>query len=175
MGPRYYHLWSADQDPAELLLRENQCSTPWDAPDHGPCDKCDGTGATTYRCRSCIAGSARDDCPACGGRIEFEDICPACEGDGEITRTRRNGVSVFPSIEGLYCYMAERDADGAGCVLLELAGRRTADLDLDADAGALLIRPTRVLALHPFDVEHLEELKVRLRGRLPYNGRSLRP
>jgi hypothetical protein len=85
------------------------------------------------------------------------------------------GVSVFPSIERLYHYMAERDADGAGCVPLELAGRRSADLDLDSDASALLIRATRVLALHPFDLEHLEELKVRLRGRLLYNGRSLRP
>jgi RecJ-like exonuclease len=125
-------------------------STPWGEPDHGPCDKCHGTGKTTYSCRSCLERQATPECPACHGRIEFTDVCPACEGDGEITRTRRDGVSVFPSEEGLRRYIEEREADAEGCVMLELEGELTGDRDLDADAGALLVRPTRVVAKRPF-------------------------
>lgn len=150
-GRRYFHSWPADDDPAQLLDSENQYSTPWGEPDHGPCDKCEGTGETKYRCRSCIERGALADCPACGGRIEFVGVCPSCEGDGQIDRTKREGVSVFPSIEGLYRYIGERGGDGDGSVVLELEGELTGDRDLDADAGAVLIRPTRVVARHPFD------------------------
>lgn len=150
-GTRYFRRWSSDEDPKELLRPENQCSTPWGEPDHGPCDKCRGQGTTRYRCRSCLERGAEADCPACGGRIELDDVCPACEGDGRIDRTKRDGVSVFPSLEGLCEYIAEREAGTEGQVAVELEGRLTGDRDLDADAGALLIRPTRVVATHPFD------------------------
>ena len=63
----------------------------------------------------------------------------------------RDGVSVFPSFEGLYRYLAEREAETAGYVILELEGELTGDVDLDADAGAVLIRPTRVIGALPFD------------------------
>ncbi len=147
---RYFHRWSAGEDPGELLRPENQHSTPWGEPDRGPCDKCGGEGTTRYSCRSCVERAA-PDCPACGGRVEFVDVCPTCEGGGEIDRTQRDGVSVFPSLEGLYRYIAEREAGADGCVVVELEGKLTGDRDLDADAGALLIRPTRVVATHPFD------------------------
>lgn len=66
-------------------------------------------------------------------------------------------VSVFPNLAGLYRYLAERDAGGDGdCVMLEFEGELTGDRDLDADAGALLIRPTRIVARHPFDHERFE-------------------
>ena len=148
---RYFHHWSSDEDPGVLLRPENQHSTPWGAPDRGPCDKCRGEGMTHYSCRSCVERGAEADCPACGGRVDFLDVCPACEGDGEIDRTERDGVSVFPSIEGLYRYIAEQEADADGGVIVELEGKLTGDRDLDADAGALLIRPTRLVATHPFD------------------------
>jgi hypothetical protein len=138
-----------DRDPAELLRPENGFSTPWGAPEHGPCDKCRGEGVTHYRCRSCLERGADPQCPACRGRVEFADVCPACEGDGEIDRTTRIGVSVFPSIEGLVRYLSERKVDTAGCHVVALAGELTGDRDLDADAGALLIKPTRVLGEHP--------------------------
>jgi hypothetical protein len=89
------------------------------------------------------------DCAACGGRVEFVDVCPACEGDGTIDRIERDGVSVFPSIEGLLRYIAERGATTDGYRVVELEGELTRDRDLDADAGALLIRPTRVVTTHP--------------------------
>jgi hypothetical protein len=153
----YFRLWSPPDDPEEVLRAENQYSSPWGEPDHGPCDKCRGSGRTTYRCRSCEAAGADADCPACQGRVEFEDVCPACEGDGTIDRTTREGVSVFPTMDGLYRYLGERDADAAGCIVLELEGELTRDRDLDADAGALLIRATRVIGTCPLDERRLDE------------------
>lgn len=82
-----------------------------------------------------------------------------------VDRDCRDGVSAFPSIEGLYRYLAERGADGDGdCVVLELEGELTGDRDLDADAGALLIRPTRVVATRPFDQDVFEALRAEHSG-----------
>src|SRR4051794_17728898 len=92
---RYFRRWSSTEDPEQLLEPDNQRSTPWGAPDHGPCDKCGGAGATRFRCLSCLEDGRDPACPACGGRVEFVDVCPACEGDGIIDRTERDGVSVF--------------------------------------------------------------------------------
>ncbi len=64
---------------------------------------------------------------------------------------KRDGVNVFPSIEGLYRFIDEREADGDGCVVLELEGELTHDRDLDPDAGAVLVRPTKIVATHRFD------------------------
>ena len=150
-GNCYFHRWPVDEDPSELLRPENQESTPWGAPDHGPCDKCRGAGETRYGCSSCLERGAAAGCPACAGRVEFVDVCPSCEGDGQIDRTRRDGVSVFPSIEGLVRYIEAREAGSDGYVVVELEGELTGDRDLDADAGALLLRPTRVVATRPFD------------------------
>src|SRR5436190_2873312 len=147
----YFRCWPVDEDPAALLRPDRQYSTPWGAPDCGPCDKRQGSGTTAYACRSCLERGADNACPACHGRVEFSGECPVCEGDGQIDRTTRDGVSVFPSFEGLYRYLAEREAETAGYVILELEGELTGDVDLDADAGAVLIRPTRVIGALPFD------------------------
>ncbi len=122
---RYFRRSPAGEDPAHLLQPDNQQSTPWGEPDHGPCDKCRGAGTTRYRCRSCLERGAEPSCPACGGRVEFADVCPACEGDGTIDRTRRDGVSVFPSTEGLHRYVVERGAGTEGYVVVELEGELT--------------------------------------------------
>src|SRR3954468_5450705 len=98
----FFHHDSADLDPSDLLKPERQFSTPWGDSDHGECDKCCGSGRCHYRCLSCIEGVPSDSCPACDGQVEFEALCPACEGSGEISRTRRAGVSVFPTAAGLY-------------------------------------------------------------------------
>jgi hypothetical protein len=159
--PRYFRRWSATEPPEQLLEPQNQWSTPWGAPDHGPCEKCRGEGTVLHRCRSCLERTTDPDCPACAGRVEFRDVCPSCEGDGTVDRTRRRGVSVFPSVDALYWYIAERDAETTACVV-ELEGELTDDRDLDADAGAVLIRPTRIVALHPFDHARVRALRGRL-------------
>lgn len=63
--------------------------------------------------------------------------------------------------------LAERQTGSDGCVLLELEGELTGDRNLDADAGALLIRPTRVVDVGPFDTRRVEELEERLRSHHP--------
>jgi hypothetical protein len=140
----YFHCLGPGDDSDELLVSANQWSTPWGSADHGRCDKCRGTGRVRFECLSCRLGP-RVLCPSCAGVRGRIDRCPACEGSGAITRTRRRGVSVFPSAEGLIRYLTERGEDPAGCVLVELDGPLSGDVDLDADRGALLILPVRVI------------------------------
>jgi hypothetical protein len=45
-------------------------------------------------------------------------------------------------------YLHERGADLEGRVILELDAALSADTDLDADRGALLVLPKRVMAEH---------------------------
>ncbi len=158
----YFRAWDEDADPAALLEPSEQFSTPWGEPDHGRCDKCGGAGRTRWRCRSCLSFEAEPSCEACGGRVTFVEECPACEGSGEITRTRRDGVSVFGTEAGLYLYLAERGADLDGKVVIELDGQLSGDLDLDADAGALLIRPTAVVGARPLRPDLLERARARV-------------
>jgi RecJ-like exonuclease len=145
---RAFHSHPADEDPAELLRPENQVSTPWGAPERGPCEKCEGEGKVPHRCLSCLeAGAPNPVCPACGGRVEWEDVCPSCEGDGEVTRIERRGIASFPTLPGLRRYLADRDADLRGYVFVELEGELSPDRDLDADEGAILVLARRVVGV----------------------------
>jgi hypothetical protein len=77
--------------------------------------------------------------------MHYEEECPACGGSGEIDDSEREGISVFPDEDGLYRYMRKRDADIQGSVLVELEGEPSEDEDFDADEGALLIHPTKIV------------------------------
>ena len=81
---------------------------------------------------------------------------------GEIARTRRHGIAVFPTREGLYRYLVERGAELEGKAVVEIAGRRSEDLDLDADQGALLVFPERIVEARPLDPEIAEAVRRRL-------------
>lgn len=150
-GQRFFHCHSAAEDPQHLLDPDRQVTGPWGEPDHGPCDKCEGDGVALYECRSCLQAGPSPGCPACQGRVRFAETCPACLGDGRIDHTRRRGVAVFPAREGLYRYLAERDAEIEGKVVVELEGRLSDERDLDADAGALLVHPERIVGVEPLD------------------------
>jgi hypothetical protein len=158
----YFHSCPAEADPESLLDPERQFTTPWGEPEHGPCDKCEGEGSVRYECKACLEDGADAECPACEGRVHFQGVCPACEGGGEINRTKRRGIAVFPSRAGLYRYLAERDADVADRVLVELEGDLSEDGDLDADAGALLVHPRQIVAVGPFDLDLFEEVRARV-------------
>jgi hypothetical protein len=158
----FFHRFDANEDPASILRSANHCSTPWGAPDHGPCDKCRGTGRARFGCLSCIEGIALGSCPACQGRVHFIDTCPTCGGSGVIDDTARRGLSVFPSLRGLYRYLVERDVDLEGCVILELTGDLTGERDFDADAGALLVTPTEIVGRLEIDTGYVERLRRRL-------------
>ena len=125
----------------------------------GRCDKCGGEGWTWHECASCQESGKNEDCPSCGGELRYKDECPACEGSGHITDAARRGVSVFPDEEGLYRYMVERGADFEDCVVVELEGRESEDEDFDADEGALLVIPTRIVDARPVDKHRLREAK----------------
>ena len=62
---------------------------------------------------------------------------------------------MFPDEEGLYRYMLERGADFEGCVVVELEGHESEDEDFDADEGALLVIPTRIVDARPVDKNRL--------------------
>jgi hypothetical protein len=158
----FFRCFAKHADPRNLLDPEQQFSTPWGSPDHGSCDKCKGAGKVRYECRSCISSGPAANCPSCQGRVGFEGVCPACEGSGKITRTRRRGVAVFPTLGGLYLYLAERDIDLSDQVIVELEGRLSDDRDLDADTGALLIRATRIIEVRPADARLIGSIRERL-------------
>ena len=150
MTPTFFRLQPKDEDPQVLLEPENQVSKPWDGAEPGPCDKCDRTGRTTFQCQSC-SKQADPRCEFCHGDVEFEGECPACRGTGEITDGVRRGVSVFPDPDGLYRYMHRRDADMSGSVLVELEGSESDEPDFDADEGALLVFPSKIVRVTDVD------------------------
>lgn len=160
----YFHCHPDGEDPAVLLDPANQVSEPWGDSEEGrPCDKCDGNGATLYECFSCMEAGPEPGCPACQGRVRFEQACPACGGSGEVRDTRRRGVAVFPRREGLYRYLAWKDdAEVEGKVVVELAGELSDDRDLDADHGALLVLPDRVVSVEPLDPETVGSVRMRV-------------
>jgi hypothetical protein len=153
----YFRLQSPDDDPRRLLDPDRQRSEPWEGTIYGRCDKCGGSGRTEFRCESCREGSADPDCPVCGGEVRYWGECPACGGSGEVDDSSREGVSVFPEEEGLYRYMLRRRGSLDGALLVELEGEPTGDEDFDADEGALLVRPTRIVDVREPSWERIEE------------------
>ncbi|HEY0391515.1 MAG TPA: hypothetical protein VGC63_07395 [Solirubrobacterales bacterium] len=158
----FFHSCPADADPQQLLDPDRQVTEPWGEPEHGPCDKCGGGGEVLYACRSCLEAGAVADCPACQGRVRFRETCPTCLGEGRIERTRRHGVAVFPTPEGLYRYLAERNANVIDRLIVEVEGRLADERDLDADAGALLVHPEAIGEVKPLDPELIARIRARL-------------
>ena len=156
---RYVRLHPGNDDPEQLLDPEKQRTEPWGGTIYGRCDKCGGGGETDHECESCKAGPAQDDCPACHGQVSYRAECPACEGSGEIDDSEREGVSVFPDEDGLYRYMLGRDAEIDGSRLVELEGEPSEDEDFDADEGAVLVKPRRIVDVRDPDLERVERLR----------------
>jgi hypothetical protein len=151
-SPRFFHCCPARLDPGQLLDEERQVTEPWGEREHGPCDKCGGEGTAAYECLSCVEAGARAGCPACQGRVRFRETCPACLGSGTIDHTARRGIAVFPRREGLLGYLARKgEAELDGRVLVEVEGPLSEERDLDADLGALLVRPRRIVSVAPLD------------------------
>jgi hypothetical protein len=160
----YYRVNARDSDPAEMLDPDNQKTTPWGHSAHGEqCDKCAGEGETSFECESCKATGRSTDCAHCGGELRYRDSCPTCNGTGVIDESPRDGVSVFPDPDGLYRYMLKRDADlDSGCVLVTLEGEPSRERDFDADEGAVLVRPKRIVETGPVDEARVAELREEL-------------
>jgi hypothetical protein len=159
---RWFRMNTASEDPRELLTEANQWTEPWGSSDDGaPCDKCGGRGRTTHECWSCKLAGARRSCPVCHGTVRWEAECPVCRGDGRVDGRPRHGVSVFPRLEGLYHYMTVKGADLEGCVIVEVEGERSPDVDFDADQGAVLVIPSVILGCRDVDPEFAEQIRAR--------------
>jgi len=139
MATTYFRVHQKDDDPQRLLDPDNQKSEPWGGTVWGRCDKCGGTGKTEH-----VGGVTAE--------------CPACEGTGEIDPAIRRGISVFPRAEGRLEYMRRRETDIDGELLVELEGVPSEDEDFDADEGALLIHPTRIVDVRPLDHDRIRAL-----------------
>jgi hypothetical protein len=154
----WFRLHPVGDDPQRLLDPDCQRSEPWGGTIYGRCGKCGGEGRTLHECESC-RDHVDPDCPSCGGRKRYEAECPACEGSGEVDDSERKGVSVFPSEDGLYRYMVRREADIQEACLVELEGEPTDDEDFDADEGALLIKPRRVIDVREPNRSRLDAIR----------------
>lgn len=151
-----------EQDPSRLLSDEGQWTEPWGSSEDGSdCDKCKSTGTTLYDCWSCVLTGSRPACPVCSGRVRWEDRCPVCRGTGRVDGQPRHGVSVFPTLAGLYQYMLGKGTDLGRCVIVELEGERADDVDFDADQGAMLVIPTAILGCGEVDHELVAEIRSR--------------
>ena len=53
---------------------------------------------------------------------------------------------MYPKLEGLYRYMLANGADLDHCLVVELDGERSGEVDFDADEGALLVLPSAIRA-----------------------------
>jgi hypothetical protein len=161
----YFRIQRPDEEPEALLDPEQQTTEPWSGTTWGRCDKCGGSGQTEHECESCAADGPNESCPSCHGRLRYEAECPVCEGSGEVDDSSRDGISVFPELDGLYRYMIKRDADlDEGCTVVELEGRNSEDEDFDADEGALLVHPTGIVEVRPVDFDRIERLREKLRA-----------
>jgi rRNA maturation protein Nop10 len=96
--------------------------------------------------------------------VYYERECPACGGSGCIDDPARRGVSVFPDEDGLYRYMLKREGRLGDRALVVLAGELSDDEDVDADEGALLVRPTEVVEVRDVDHACIERLREELRS-----------
>lgn len=54
--------------------------------------------------------------------------------------------------------MLRRDADMEGSIVVQVEGEESDDVDFDADEGALLVFPTRVVGTAPLDRERIAQL-----------------
>lgn len=153
----WFHIHSMDEPTSDLIDPRKQWSRPWNL-EHGKCEKCNGRGQVRQHCLSCFA-FADEDCPSCGGRVSFMRTCPVCLGCGEIQGTVRRGVSVFPTLAGLYRYLVRTNAEVVGKEIVELVGAPAREPDLDAEMGAFLIYPQVVLSSEPVSVLRLVEAR----------------
>jgi hypothetical protein len=153
----WFRLHARDDDPQRLLDPERQRSKPWGGTVYGRCTKCGGEGETVHECESCRE-HVDPSCPSCAGRIRYRAECPACEGSGEVDDSERDGVSVFPDEDALYRYMVRRDADIEEARLVELEGEPSEDEDFDADEGAVLVRPRRIVSVRDPEWRRIEAI-----------------
>jgi len=135
----YYRIHDTDRcSPEDLLRPEHQTSSVWVGHAERKCSACNGSGCQWEE-------ADPDDEDDYGRSVE----CDHCDGVGRIEISTQDGVSVCGSLRELVAYLSERSFYASGTVvLLALEGEPvTDDEDVDAAAGALLVRPTRIVSV----------------------------
>jgi hypothetical protein len=156
---RAYRIEPTEVDPQRLLREDAQWTEPWGGSEDGSrCDKCRGSGRTGFECWSCLLTGRTSSCPACRGKMRWEAACPVCRGTGEVDGKPRRGVSVFPTIEGLYRYLLATEASPVG-MLVELDADPADEVDFDADQGAILVIPNTIERTRPIEPDALETIR----------------
>jgi hypothetical protein len=156
---RCFRIQPADRDPAALLDPATWKSRVWVGTVYRTCPGCRGEGEVVGDPRPCV--SCTDDvdmCDACRGLgfVSDVDVCPTCQGVGEVDDSVRRGVSACRTIDDLYRYFAEREADIADCVVVEMEADIADEEDWDHQRGAILVYPRRIISVTPLDPQLVE-------------------
>lgn len=131
---RYYRIQPADRDTTDLLDPERQYSAPWHGGIERPCPTCTDIDATHDPA----------DCTDCDGHQWVEDI--------------RDGISACDSLDALYAYWQVAGGDLDDAVIVEMDATRSTDRDHDADLGAVLVHPYRIVSVTPVTDEIAEQI-----------------
>ena len=73
-------------------------------------------------------------------------------------------MSAFPTEEGLYRYLVEKEAELDDSIVVEVSGTLSSDRDLDADSGAILVRPRAIESWGPVNLARIAEVRARRGG-----------
>jgi hypothetical protein len=145
----YYRIQSADRDAAELLNPTHWVSRIWsDQP-------------AEVTCPDCVDGRVHVECPSwCDCGYPHHESYETCHGRGYLHEYERaGGVSCCRTLGELYAYFRGRDADLDGAVVVKLEGEVAEVEDFDAEHGAVLVRPTRIVDVGPLNEwDHVYQL-----------------
>jgi hypothetical protein len=129
----FYRIHPADEAPESILGESRWESRVWVGEAYKRCTACNGEGIHWVS-----ADDFSDDMTT--------EPCAACDGEGQVEDVRR-GVSCCRSIDDLRSYFADRGADLTGDQLITLDGELSDDDDYDADDGAVLVLPSRIVSV----------------------------
>lgn len=134
----YYRIQDANKNPQDLLNPSNWESTVWTGEVYKKCEACNGAGEIVLR--------NEDGKPKSDGYGDIEtEPCEICNGDREVKDNTRHGISCCESLQQLENYFETRSADLANVVVVAFEGRESDEEDWDADEGAVLVFPSKIV------------------------------
>jgi hypothetical protein len=142
MTDTFVRIQHRDLDPQQLLDSSTWKSSVWEGERFRLCPDCNGAGTSENPCDTC--------CDGWGQNGEVEDI--------------RYGVSTCYDLDDLVTYFDGRDCDHTDAeldelVLVTVEARMAEDDDHDAQDGATLVWPTRIVSVEPIPAELRDVLR----------------